>query len=537
VYIEKGELFTTKMLELYGKYEDSLTTIISNRDQYLNSKDPAYEPYVRIINTYDMGMKIDGADQDISDALHATCLWYIFKYISGDDEDPMVFMDEAEPDEHGKQKAPKLNYNSLAMYLIRKYCIVSANDCVYCYIDDKYYETHDRLSKDIVKILMQIGYSDHTKIKEIVNDIVYRVKQITQKFKDFPFNKKSRFLIPVRNGVIVRRNLNVLLQQSPVWGFTFSLPINYNKNADTKPIEDFLHSIVDNEEDYILLIQIVAQALLQNENYQQAYLLVGGGANAKSTFINLITNLVGDTNITAVSLQEIVENRFAAAELQSKLLNIYPDLPSTALRSTGKFKALTGSDSITVEKKFAQPFKLRNKAVFCFSANSLPDVQDSSYAFWRRWAIITFPFVFKVDPTFINKLITPENLSGYLNLIIQNMNQIENYGLTRSHKVEDAMSAWKKRSNSAYAYVTDMLEKSVTDYIKYDSLYNLYLQYCDEQDFTALGKPKFTMELEKIGAIIGHTTENQTRVKIVRGIKLKRKIMPEMKTEDNKPIF
>jgi P4 family phage/plasmid primase-like protien len=530
LYIEKGELFTTKMLELYGSYEDTLTTIINNREQYLNTTDPAYEPYVRIINAYDMYIKINGSNPDISEALHATCLWYVFKNISGDDDDPTFFLDEpAEDDKKGK---PKLNLNKLALYLIKKYCVVSANDCTYCYIDDKYYETSERLSKDLVKMLMHIGYSDHTKVKEIVNDIIYRVRTMTAKFKDFPFNKKAKYLIPVRNGVVVRRDINELLPQSPVWGFTFSLPVVFDKDADAKPVKDFLTSLVESDDDYELLIQIVAQALLQDENYQQAYLMTGGGSNGKSTFITLTTRLVGDTNITAVSLQEIIENRFSAAELQGKLLNMYPDLPKTSLKTTGKFKALTGSDSITVEKKFAQPFKLRNKAVFAFSANSLPSVDDSSFAFWRRWAILDFPYTFKVDPTLIDKLATPKNLSGYLNLVIDKMNRIEHYGLTRSNKVESAMNTWKKRSNSAYAYVTDMLEKSATEYIKYDTLYNLYLNYCEENDFTALGKPKFTMELEKIGAVLGHATEAQSRVKIVKGIKLKKRVMPEMKTDE-----
>jgi len=532
VYIEKGELFTTKMLELYGKYEDTLTTIINNREQYLNADDTAYEPYVKVINTHDMYKTIIESDIEIGEALHATCLWYIFKYISGDDDDPTMFIDEQEPDEHGRQKAPKLNYNKLAMHLIRKYCIVSANDCIYCYIDDKYYETQDRLSKDLVKILMQIGYSDHTKVKEIINDIIYRVKQTTQKFKDFPFNKKAQFLIPVRNGVVVRRDINELLPQSPVWGFTFSLPTIYDKNADTKPIKDFLSSLVYDPENYELLIQIPAHALLQSENYQQAYCMTGGGANGKSTYISLTTKLIGDSNITAVSLQEIVENRFSSAELLGKIANFYPDLATTSLRTTGKFKALTGGDSITVEKKFAQPFKFKNKAVFAFSANSLPPINDESYAFFRRWAIIEFPFTFKVDPTLLDKLSTPENLSGYLNLVIDKMDRIEKFGLDRSTKVETAMVAWKKRSNSAYAYVNDMLEKSATDYIKYDTLFNLYLNYCETEDFTAVGKPKFTMELEKIGAVLGHTTEAQARVKIVRGIKIKKKVMPEMRTED-----
>lgn len=525
MYMDKGEFFTIKMMDLYGQYEDTLTRIVSEREMYDTNEDPAFQPYKEILHAYDMYKKINGSDPDVSEALHATCLWYIYKNIA-DDNDPLSFLDEI-TDDKGKNKV-KLNFNNLAMHLIKKYCIVSAHDCIYCYIDDKYYETQDRLSKDLVKILRDIGWSDHSKVKDIINDVIYRIKQITQKFKDFPFNKKAKFLIPVRNGVIVRRNINELLPQSPVWGFTFSLPISFNKQSDTKPIKDFIRSLVNNDEDYELLLQIPAHALLQDENYQQAYLLTGQGANGKSTYITLTTHLVGGTNITAISLQELSENRFSAAELQGKLLNMYPDLPKHSLKSTGLIKALTGGDEILVEKKYAHPFKLRNKAVFCFSANELPEVSDGTFAFWRRWAIVGFPFTFKVDPTLLSKLETPENMSGYLNLVIDKMDRIENYGLTRSSKVEDAMLMWKKRSNSAYAFVSDVLEKATVDYIRYDSLYNLYLNFCEEGDFTALGKQKLTAELEKFGGIVAYATEDQQRVKVIRGIKLKKKKIPEV---------
>lgn len=535
MHIDKGELFTTKMLELYGRYEDSLTEIIKNRDQYLNTEDPAYEPYVRIINTYDMSKQINGTDPDISEALHATCLWYIFKYISGDDEDPIMFLDDQEPDAKGAQRAPKLNLNKLALFLIRKYCIVSFNDYIHCYIDDKYYEMpmkNGRLYKDLVKLLMTIGYSDHTKIKEIISDVIFRVNNLCAKYKEYPFNKKAKFLIPVKNGVIVRRKLNLLLTQSPAWGFTYCLSVNYDPKSDTKVINKFLKDIVDNDSDIELLLQIPAQALLQDTGYQQAYLLTGGGANGKSTFINVTKELIGKSNIVALSLQDIVENKFSSAELQGKLLNLYPDLPNSSVKTTGKFKAVTGSDTITAEKKFGQPFQLENKAVFAFSANSLPAVEDSSYAFWRRWAIIEFPHVFKVDPEFIKKLTTPENLSGFLNLIVDKMDRIETHGLTRSDKVEDAMDTWKKRSNSAYAYITDMLVRSPNDWINKETIYNLYINYCQENDYTALSKPKFTIELEQAGGIVGQTTEAQNRVRIIRGFKLKKKILPEMKIKE-----
>ena len=115
------------------------------------------------------------------------------------------------------------------------------------------------------------------------------------------------------------------------------------------------------------------------------------------------------------------------------------------------------------------------------------------------------------------------------------MDRIEKYGLTRSNKVENAMNTWKKRSNSAYAFVTDMIEKSSTEFIKHDAAFNLYLSYCDENDFVAFGKSKLTIEFEKIGAISGLMTEAQARVKIYKGVKLKKKIMPEMKPEEESP--
>jgi putative DNA primase/helicase len=448
-------------------------------------------------------------DKDVAISLYATCLWYIHQYINPP---------EIQYTELDERENLRLLYDVIIDHLIKKYMIISANDCIYIYIDSMYYEDRGRIEKDINKILKQGGYSRTRKITEIVREIMKRIKAETMKFKEFPFNKKARYMVPVRNGVVVRKQLNMLMPKSPVWGFTYSLQVDYNPDAPTEPIDKFLHDIVS-EEDAGILVQAVAQALLQNENYQLSYLLTGQGANGKSTYISLVTTLLGMENITAISIQDLIEDKFKAAELQGKLMNLYADLPKTSLKTTGQFKILTGGDTMVVEKKFHQPFKMINKAVFVFSANELPEVNDATFAFWRRWAVIDFPHKFKNDPTFKDRLITDENISGFLNMVIAKMDEIEERGIHRSDKVEEIMQAWQKRSNSAFAFISETIVRDVGGFIPKEVLWSEYQMYCKANDFTPVSKVAFKSEIERNGGIEEQRQVNKVRVRGFTGIR------------------
>jgi len=519
----RGDLFTDKVISLYGYTKDVLDDILQNRGMYDESPE-SFPTEVELLRIYDLYMEINGSDKEISDGVLASCFWYI--YHNFNHEIPAF----TEQDEKGVER---LRLNLVADYLIKNYCIVSVNNIAYIYINDKYYEDSHRLARDVVKILKENGYSDQRKIEPIVRDIIFRIKKETMKFKEFPFNKKSQYLIPVSNGVVVRKNLNLLLPKSPVWGFTYALPIVFNKESPTEPVLKFIEDIVDGE-DRKLLIQVPAQALMQNANYQLSYLCTGDGANGKSTYIKMLKELVGMNSTTSVSLQELIENRFATANLQGKLLNLYADLPKTSLKDTGKFKILTGGDQITAEKKFADSFLFENKAVFVFSANELPSVDDGTFAFWRRWAVIEFPHKFKVSNKFIENLITPENLSGFLNLVIKDMERIEEEGLIRSSKVEEIMELWKMRSNSSYAFIKTRLQKSSKDSIPKNLLWAEYNKYCVDNDFTEMSKIRFKQQLEKEFVIAeGYEVKGRERELVIKGISFIDLNAPKKKIENN----
>jgi P4 family phage/plasmid primase-like protien len=515
---KKGDLFTSKMLMLYAGHEDLLQEIVNDRKRYEQDDDDDNSEealHVRkLLHIYDMYQETRVRDKDVAVSLYATCLWYIHQYINPPE------IQYTELDERGNLR---LLYDVIIDHLIKKYMIISVNEDSYIFTAEtsSYRIDVGQMRTDINKILKQGGYSRTRQITKIINEIVTRIRDETRYVGANPFNTKAQYMVPVRNGVIVRKQLNMLMPKSPVWGFTYSLQVDYNPNAPTEPIDKFLHDIVS-EEDAGILVQAVAQALLQNENYQLSYLLTGQGANGKSTYISLVTTLLGAENTTAISIQDLIEDKFKAAELQGKLMNLYADLPKTSLKTTGQFKILTGSDGFMVERKFRDPFKMVNKAVFVFSANELPEVNDATFAFWRRWSIIQFPHRFTVDPTFKDRLMTDENISGFLNMVIAKMDEIEEYGVQRSNDTERIMEEWKQRSDSVYAFNLHCLIPDPSSEIVKDELYDHYLDFCRENDLNPKGLNVFIRTL-KLHVKIESTkpTINRVRVTAVKGVRIR----------------
>ncbi|MFY9796586.1 MAG: DUF5906 domain-containing protein [Candidatus Nitrosopolaris sp.] len=97
------------------------------------------------------------------------------------------------------------------------------------------------------------------------------------------------------------------------------------------------------------------------------------------------------------------------------------------LTNTGPFKMLVAGDPMKAEKKHSQPFDFENYAKLFFSANEIPQPEDKTYAYFRRWMIFFFENVFEGDdndPNLIDKLTTQEEMSGLLNLALISLKQL-----------------------------------------------------------------------------------------------------------------
>ena len=107
-------------------------------------------------------------------------------------------------------------------------------------------------------------------------------------------------------------------------------------------------------------------------------------------FWELFEQFLGDQNVSHASIQELNNARFAIADLHGKLANVCADLKAEKLTSTGTFKILVSGDTIRAQKKHGQPFDFRNIAKLIFSANEIPESNDQTYAYFKRWIVLLF---------------------------------------------------------------------------------------------------------------------------------------------------
>ena len=120
-------------------------------------------------------------------------------------------------------------------------------------------------------------------------------------------------------------------------------------------------------------------------------------------------------------------NSFAAADLNGKMVNTFADLRSEKLHNTGPFKMIVLGDSIRAERKYYQPFSFQNHAKLLFSCNDIPQSDDTGYAYFKRWLIFHFECAFTGadrDTKLIDKITTPEEQSGLLNLALISLRQL-----------------------------------------------------------------------------------------------------------------
>ena len=245
--------------------------------------------------------------------------------------------------------------------------------------------------------------------------------------------------------------------------------------------------------------ELAGYLLIPDQSLQTAFMLLGEGANGKSTLLNLLMTLIGKENTSAVALHRLDEDRFATAELVGKLANVFADLDARALQASSIFKSITGGDLITAERKYDHPFQFTPYARLLFSANEPPPTPDSSDAFFRRWQVIPFDRRFdpgKADRRLIHRLTTPTELSGLLNLGLSRLEGLQHRGaFITSDSGQAAKERFRTDSDSVAGFIDDACEVDPDVRVSKSTFYEAYKAWCSDSNRRPKGKQKFNRQI------------------------------------------
>lgn len=333
-----------------------------------------------------------------------------------------------------------------------------------------------------------------------INETVDCIKRDTFTHPD-KFNNPEEGIV-VKNGLLDLETRE-LKEPSPEYIHLSRIPINYDPEADCPKIKKFISEIV-NGDDIKLVQEMFGYCLLKDYPIAKAFMLLGSGANGKSTLIDLLELFLGEDNIATPSLQDLLDNRFAKVELYGKLANLHADLSNKKLESTGTFKMLTGGDTVRGEKKYQGAIKFKNYAKLIYSANELPKTDDRTTAFWRRWVVIDFPNEFPeggngTDESLPHSIATEEELSGLLNWALDGLDRVLEGGHFSHTKTRNEIEKkWIMKTDSLRAFLDMACEIQEGSYTLKEDLYKVYKHFCAENNIFTVKKGQVTKRLPSI---------------------------------------
>jgi putative DNA primase/helicase len=326
-------------------------------------------------------------------------------------------------------------------------------------------------------------------------------------------------LINLKNG-IYNIDTGELISHDPKYTFLYELPIDYNPVANCptwkKFIEDTLY-----KEDVEFIQELCGYLLYRSYPWALLVILLGHGRNGKSTFINVLTAILGKENTVHIPLLTLAINRFAKAKLYQKHANLCADLGAKEIKDTGTLKQLTGMDTIYAEEKHEKGFGFVNFSKLMFACNILPTIDDRTLAMIERIAVVEFPNTFErgteeCDPHIIDKLTTPEELSGIFNWMVEGLKRLLANKKFSTYRDFDNVSEYLKASQDPVnMFVERFIFSDPNGEIQKETVYNQYLKFATDNKFPTVISAVFTKKFKPCVALFlketGKLDEGQPR--------------------------
>jgi putative DNA primase/helicase len=209
----------------------------------------------------------------------------------------------------------------------------------------------------------------------------------------------------------------------------------------------------------------------------------------------------------------LCEGKFELAQLYGKLANICDDLPADALKSVGNFKNLTGNAPIMAQFKHKTPFDFLNTAKLLWACNKLPAAPEDTIAYYRRFVILQFNKYFlgdKADIKLLEKLTTPNELSGLLNYALQGLERLLKQGqFSSSQSIEQTRQQYIRTADSCQSFIEEqtIIDTDPDAIIPDDQFYQTYVTYCNNNKLPIQKKAQLTISMQRNRPEAKHTNQ------------------------------
>ena len=306
--------------------------------------------------------------------------------------------------------------------------------------------------------------------------------------------------------------------------------INLHANAKFNPFatcprwQRFLLEVFVQPELIAYVQRAVGYSATADMREQVLFIAHGGGANGKSTFIEVIAHVLGDYAYScAFSTFEATQGSSIGADVAALAGRRFVFSCETTSRSRfneARLKALSGGDRQNARHLYGNPFEFSPVCKLWLGVNHKPAVSDDSFGFWRRVHLIPFTETFtgSSDDKNLKETLRGES-AGILNWIVQGARAWLRDGLAPPDVVLAARDAYRAENDPLADFLDESCESDAGWRCAAADLYAGYLSWCERQ-----GVGRERLSRKRFGSLLGQRFEGRHTAggKVYVGIRLRR---------------
>lgn len=315
------------------------------------------------------------------------------------------------------------------------------------------------------------------------------------------------FLFNCDNGVIDLKTGELLPHDRDLL-LTKLSPIKYDKNADCPNWKAFMESIFKThtgEADHELinyLQKAIGYSLTGVTKEQVMFFLFGNGRNGKSTFINIIQDLLGDYG------RQTNSDTFLKKRNDSGINNDVARLDGARFVSAVEseegqqlsealVKQITGGEKMSARFLRQEYFEFTPEFKVFFTTNHKPIVKGSDEGIWRRIMLIPFTVTIskdKIDYDLPDKL--AKEMPGVLRWAVEGCMKWQTEGLRAPEAVKAATAEYREDMDILAPFIEENCTVNSSVRIEAKSLYENYTKWCYQNNELELKNRAFYRQLE-----------------------------------------
>jgi putative DNA primase/helicase len=273
--------------------------------------------------------------------------------------------------------------------------------------------------------------------------------------------------------------------------------VSFDAKATCPQFLTFIDQITATDKSLAQYLQrVVGYALTGATSEQCLFFLYGSGANGKSTFLNVVLDLLGGDLARQTPSETLMAKRSSQtndlARLQSVRVVIATEVESGAHLAESQIKQMTGGDKIPARFHYQEFFEFYPKFKLFIAGNHKPVVTGRDIGIWRRIRLIPFEVSIpkaQRDQNLQAKL--RAELPGILNWAIKGCKDWKKNGLGEPRIVTQAVADYKEEMDVVGQWMKDCCVLGRALECRAIDAYRSYKSWAEENGYRPMASASF----------------------------------------------